>query len=90
MNWIGDTPLDDQVPTSWLRSVLLRSQCRQLFMVRQTAGAEVKLKEPEPGVSPGQACVMYDGDRLLGGGWIAGTEAPGPFNRYVALKAIQY
>ncbi len=23
------------------------------------------------GVSPGQACVFYDGDRVLGGGWIA-------------------
>lgn len=23
-----------------------------------------------PGITPGQACVMYDGSRLLGGGWI--------------------
>jgi tRNA-specific 2-thiouridylase len=22
------------------------------------------------GVAPGQACVVYDGDRVLGGGWI--------------------
>ncbi len=30
---------------------------------------------PEYGVSPGQAAVLYDGDRVLGGGWIATTEA---------------
>ena len=36
--------------------------------------AEVDLKTPEDGISPGQACVFYkkdiDGDRVLGGGWI--------------------
>ncbi len=33
-------------------------------------GAIVELTEPEFGISPGQACVLYDGDRVLGGGWI--------------------
>jgi tRNA-specific 2-thiouridylase len=33
--------------------------------------AEVELLSPEEGVSPGQACVFYDGkSRVLGGGWI--------------------
>jgi len=26
--------------------------------------------EPNKSVTPGQACVLYDGDRVLGGGWI--------------------
>ena len=30
----------------------------------------VRLDEPQFGISPGQACVFYDGDRVLGGGWI--------------------
>ena len=30
----------------------------------------VKLHEPRGGVAPGQAVVCYDGDRVLGGGWI--------------------
>jgi tRNA-specific 2-thiouridylase len=34
-------------------------------------GAEVVLEEYEEGCAPGQACVFYDGDRVLGGGWIA-------------------
>lgn len=33
-------------------------------------GAEVILDDPEYGVSAGQACVFYDGERVLGGGWI--------------------
>jgi tRNA-specific 2-thiouridylase len=28
---------------------------------------------PEFGVAPGQAAVLYDGDRVLGGGWIEET-----------------
>jgi tRNA-specific 2-thiouridylase len=34
------------------------------------ASAEVELDIPERAVTPGQACVMYEGDRVLGGGWI--------------------
>jgi len=33
-------------------------------------GAEVVLDDPAYGISPGQACVFYDGERVLGGGWI--------------------
>ncbi|MDE3061183.1 MAG: hypothetical protein KGJ06_09240, partial [Pseudomonadota bacterium] len=33
--------------------------------------ARIRFREPQGAVSPGQACVAYDGDRLLGGGWIA-------------------
>jgi tRNA-specific 2-thiouridylase len=30
----------------------------------------VRFDQPCYGVAPGQAVVCYDGDRLLGGGWI--------------------
>jgi tRNA-specific 2-thiouridylase len=33
-------------------------------------GAEVLLHRPEFGVAPGQACVFYADQRVLGGGWI--------------------
>ena len=32
--------------------------------------ATVALEAPEHGIAPGQACVLYDGGRVLGGGWI--------------------
>ncbi|MSO97986.1 MAG: tRNA 2-thiouridine(34) synthase MnmA [Rhodospirillaceae bacterium] len=37
--------------------------------------ANVVLDEPEAAVTPGQACVFYDGERVLGGGWIAREDA---------------
>ena len=39
--------------------------------------AEIILLEDEIGISPGQACVFYEknklGDKILGGGWITRT-----------------
>ena len=32
--------------------------------------SEVEFDKPETGVAPGQACVVYQGSRILGGGWI--------------------
>ena len=40
-------------------------------------GAELRLDRPQFGVSPGQAAVIYDGTRVLGGGWIAEAELAG-------------
>ncbi len=34
--------------------------------------AEIEFAEPQFAVTPGQAAVMYDGDEVLGGGWIEG------------------
>jgi tRNA-specific 2-thiouridylase len=31
----------------------------------------LRFESPQRGVAPGQAAVMYDGDRVVGGGWIA-------------------
>jgi len=36
--------------------------------------AIVELNEPESGISPGQACVFYNRNELIGGGWIVAGE----------------
>jgi tRNA-specific 2-thiouridylase len=36
--------------------------------------ATIRFAEPEFGVAPGQAAVLYAGERVVGGGWIEATE----------------
>ena len=70
VNWIGASPA---VGSPLDVDVKLRSTSRLLPATVTPAadgGAEVMLGEPEFGVSPGQACVFYRGERMLGGGWI--------------------
>jgi tRNA-specific 2-thiouridylase len=62
-NWLGE----DQREVS----VKVRSLAPPVPAVRD--GDWVKFEHPELGVAPGQAAVLYDGSRLLGGGWISET-----------------
>jgi tRNA-specific 2-thiouridylase len=82
VNWIGEGPLDAALENGGLDVfVKVRStrapQAGRLF----AAGGsyEVELADGEDGVSPGQACVFYDGSqgqaRVLGGGFIRSAEA---------------
>jgi tRNA-uridine 2-sulfurtransferase len=71
VNWLGDQPL----PAAGVRvEVKLRSTMPPVpanVDIDAQGGAEVRLDEPQAGVAPGQACVFYRENRLLGGGWIA-------------------
>ena len=72
VNWIGaETPARGLAVTVRLRST--HAGAPATFVARASAGT-VRLKTPETGIAPGQACVMYEGDRVLGGGWIAHAE----------------
>lgn len=41
------------------------------------AAVTIRFAEPEFGVAPGQAAVIYAGERVVGGGWIGSTEKVG-------------
>jgi tRNA-uridine 2-sulfurtransferase len=56
-----------------LRSAQPPAAARVCSADRATRRAEIELALPVEGVAPGQACVVYDGDRVLGGGWIETT-----------------
>jgi tRNA-specific 2-thiouridylase len=73
INWLGDEPFAAR-PEHHLM-VKIRSTRPPVPAVVRPLGAReatVELAIPEEGVSPGQACVLYDPDstRVLGGGWI--------------------
>ena len=40
-------------------------------------GAQVEFDEPQLAIAPGQGAAFYDGDRLLGGAWIASAPTTG-------------
>jgi tRNA-specific 2-thiouridylase len=78
-NWLGDA---QSLKAAAGQPVLARVRSTRdpvparLAFVEGVAG--VVFETPEEGVSPGQACVLYDAatpTRVLGGGFIAGTEA---------------
>ena len=69
VNWLGPSPPAE----GFKASVKLRSAQAPLpatVTLDGNGAGEVMLDTPAFGVAPGQACVAYDGDRLLGGGWI--------------------
>jgi tRNA-specific 2-thiouridylase len=62
-NWLGE----DQCEVT----VKVRSLAPPVGATRD--GEWLRFANPEYGVAPGQAAVIYDGTRMLGGGWIAET-----------------
>ncbi len=84
VNWLGAAPA---AGTPMPVEVKLRSTSppRPATVIPGADGeALVELASPEFGVAPGQACVFYGGARLLGGGWIARTEAAAADGRAAA------
>ncbi len=66
INWLGERQRDGL--TAKVRSLARPAAAR-------LEGERVVFETPEYGVAPGQAAVIYDGERVLGGGWIAETES---------------
>ena len=68
-NWLnaGEGPVQVK-----LRSV---SRPYAAFLEQRGDGtARIILDQPQYGISPGQAAVCYQGDRVIGGGWIVSTD----------------
>ena len=69
-SWLGAVP--DRVAVK-LRSA--QAPAPGTLALGPGATAELLLDAPAEAVAPGQACVAYDGDRVLGGGWIRARDA---------------
>jgi len=73
VNWLIDPP-DETTSLDVAVKVRSTQPAVSATLTRSGTGAVVRLIEPQFGVAPGQACVFYDGDRVVGGGWIEGTD----------------
>jgi len=72
MNWIGFDP----PARSFRAEVQVRYRHEAVPATVELDGerARVVFDRPEVAVAPGQGAALYDGERLLGGGWIERTE----------------
>ena len=71
-NRIG--PLPDAPLLAKVRSLAKPVPVRLEGPLGDGAKTTIRFAAPEYGVAPGQAAVLYAGDRVVGGGWIAATE----------------
>ncbi|MEM1201022.1 MAG: tRNA 2-thiouridine(34) synthase MnmA [Pseudomonadota bacterium] len=83
LNWLGGA-----APEAGTEVYAKVRSTRPAAPARLISGAEtpkIILNDGDHGVSPGQACVLYEGEgpgaRVLGGGWIASAESVMPASR---------
>jgi len=73
INWLGGKAPKSEIPvTVKLRSA--QPPISALFQMHENNRGILTLTEPTFGVAPGQAGVIYAGNRVLGGGWITISE----------------
>ena len=66
-NWLGDAAG---------QRVMAKIRSMAKPVAATLDGEWLRFENPEYGVAPGQAAVLYDGDHVLGGAWIEQTIAP--------------
>jgi tRNA-specific 2-thiouridylase len=69
VNWLGPPAEPGMAVAAKLRSTQLPVGAR-FYPSASNEDAVLVLDAPAGAVAPGQAAVLYDGERLLGGGWI--------------------
>ena len=69
LNWLVDPiPAEGMATQVKLRSA--QPAVAATIFPQENDGARIVLDAPQAGVAPGQACVAYHGEKVLGGGWI--------------------
>ena len=75
---LGDTNRIGRMPQGAQLTAKVRSLAKSVPIILEEelgggAPSVIRFLQPEFGVAPGQAAVIYDGDRVVGGGWIEET-----------------
>jgi tRNA-specific 2-thiouridylase len=70
INWLaGDVNLSDEIHAK-VRLRSTQEEASAVIKILENGLAEVEMKTMTRAITPGQACVIYDDSRVLGGGWI--------------------
>jgi tRNA-specific 2-thiouridylase len=72
VNWLDPTPYSTEGRSVHIKLRSTQEPAPGQVVATGEGGAEVRLDQPQYGVSPGQAAVLYDGTRVLGGGCALG------------------
>ncbi len=78
VNWIGEMPPAGEAIGARVKLRSTRPPAPATVTLDGGGAARVELETPARGVAPGHACVVYDGARVLGGGWITRDEVVRP------------
>jgi tRNA-specific 2-thiouridylase len=70
MNWLGEPPPAGTAIRAGARLRSAQPPVAATVLCGGDGDAELVLDIPAGAVAPGQAAVLYEGDRVLGGGWI--------------------
>jgi tRNA-uridine 2-sulfurtransferase len=70
VNWISIAPISGPVRAQVKIRNKHEAAGATLYPTSDAARVEIHFDEPQRAVTPGQAAVLYDGDLVLGGGWI--------------------
>lgn len=68
VNWLIEKPADSIDAACRIR--YRHHEAPSLVTPQGDGSVKVAFHEPQSGVTPGQAAVFYNGDRVIGGGWI--------------------
>ncbi|HSK09340.1 MAG TPA: aminomethyltransferase beta-barrel domain-containing protein, partial [Vicinamibacterales bacterium] len=72
VNWIAGAP--PAAPRRLRVQIRSRHAAAPALVTPRAGAAEVLFDEPQAAITPGQAAVFYDGDEVIGGGWIGNQE----------------
>jgi tRNA-specific 2-thiouridylase len=81
MNWLGKPPVAGAAIRAGAKLRSAQSPAPGTVLAGDGDDAELVLDAPAGAVAPGQAAVLYDGNRVLGGGWIRRPDLVHPDRR---------
>jgi tRNA-uridine 2-sulfurtransferase len=70
VNWLADCPCNTGQPIPCQAKIRYNHDPQPATVMAEGGEIVVRFDEPQTAITPGQAVVLYDGDMVLGGGWI--------------------